>query len=528
MDMPETGNVTNPTQTSGILLKYIKEEEMQFKDKLLFLMKITQTSNKELAKGLSVDPSLISLLRSGKRKQPHDPNRIRQIALFFAGRCTAAFQRNALSEMLGQSILRSSMPAEELASRLEQWLSGEEDIVEQIIDGISTIPEKLEAPAYLSATPTLDKKSVFYFGEEGRKKAICHFVSILREIDTPCSIFAIVDDNLDWMMSDYTLMKEIQSGFHEFTQKDFTLYQIMPAMNYVNRYTEALKFWLPLYSTGQIKVYYYPRLRDNLYRHTTIIISGRYVQTTSSIGMGNGSNITLVSTEPELVQEYTIQFQEYLSLCRPAMAVHRHPEEFFPRFQDIFSRGGEIIQNVSPLSISTLPRQLLEQYIQETDKANWKISFQMCLDEIPHFENQLKHEIFINMSRLSTVEEIRAGQVPIASDFKTYSGHPCYTPETYILHLRNILRLMDEYENYYFVPVPKKSRQDYNLIVSESGLALLIRTTAPVLMLEIHRPELVQACREHLLRIAEKGEYNGIGRTKVRMQINSLIEELQK
>lgn len=32
-------------------------------------MNITQTSNKELAKGISVAPSLISLLRFGKRKQ---------------------------------------------------------------------------------------------------------------------------------------------------------------------------------------------------------------------------------------------------------------------------------------------------------------------------------------------------------------------------------------------------------------------------------------------------------------------------
>lgn len=29
---------------------------MEFNDKLVFLMKITQTSNKELASGISVDP----------------------------------------------------------------------------------------------------------------------------------------------------------------------------------------------------------------------------------------------------------------------------------------------------------------------------------------------------------------------------------------------------------------------------------------------------------------------------------------
>lgn len=39
---------------------------MQFSNKLNFLMSITNTSNKELAEGITVDRSLVSLLRTGK------------------------------------------------------------------------------------------------------------------------------------------------------------------------------------------------------------------------------------------------------------------------------------------------------------------------------------------------------------------------------------------------------------------------------------------------------------------------------
>ena len=124
---------------------------MQFKDKLDFLMKITQTSNKELAKGLSVDPSLISLLRSGKRKQPHNPQRINHMADYFASRCNADFQRNALSEMLGQTMLRSPMPQDALSSCLSRWLRGDSDMVEQILESINTIPTVLPPRANISA-----------------------------------------------------------------------------------------------------------------------------------------------------------------------------------------------------------------------------------------------------------------------------------------------------------------------------------------------------------------------------------------
>ena len=61
---------------------------MQFSNKLNFLMNITNTSNKELAEGIAVDRSLISLLRSGKRKTPHNHEHVMHMANFFARRCT--------------------------------------------------------------------------------------------------------------------------------------------------------------------------------------------------------------------------------------------------------------------------------------------------------------------------------------------------------------------------------------------------------------------------------------------------------
>ena len=55
---------------------------MEFKDKLNFLMKITQVSNKVLSKAIAVDPSLVSLLRSGKRKPPQNNIHIINMANF--------------------------------------------------------------------------------------------------------------------------------------------------------------------------------------------------------------------------------------------------------------------------------------------------------------------------------------------------------------------------------------------------------------------------------------------------------------
>lgn len=43
---------------------------MTFAEKLVFLMELTATSNKQLAEAVNVDPSLISRLRNARRDAP--------------------------------------------------------------------------------------------------------------------------------------------------------------------------------------------------------------------------------------------------------------------------------------------------------------------------------------------------------------------------------------------------------------------------------------------------------------------------
>ena len=282
---------------------------MQYFDKLNFLMNITQTSNKELAAALSVDRSLISLMRSGKRGLSRKGENIKRMARFFAQRVTAQYQRHALSEMLGKTALRSPMPIEALADYLEKWLVGDPGMVGGLIDGIESIPLQVEPLQSAAPIPELDSKTVFFYGEEGRQEVMRRMMQILRKTELPSSVLVVSDDNLEWLLSNYMLTRQLQSDLLELMNKGITFHQIMPAMNFINRYTEAMQFWLPMYATGQMKVYYYPRLRDNLYRRSIVIVPGRCVRISTAIGLGSSSDITMFSTDSELVKAFTVQFQ---------------------------------------------------------------------------------------------------------------------------------------------------------------------------------------------------------------------------
>ena len=503
---------------------------MQFSNKLNFLMNITNTSNKELAEGISVDRSLISLLRSGKRKTPRNHDHIRHMASFFARRCSADFQFHALAEMLEKPELSPHMPTETLVDYLYQWMLGDKPVLERVLENVGSIPP---APNLPPEGPLLDPaiqgegQTQFFYGNEGKREATRYIINIAKQIDQGSPIYFISDVNLEWLFEDYQFMDELSAALSAIFQRGFTLYHIMPSLNFMNRYVESLRYWLPIYASGQAKVYYYPRLRDNLYRRSLILLPGRCVQATTSIG-DETDLITVTSTDRQLVNAYDTQFHQELALCRPALITHTDPAEFITCFRELLNDNSPVIHKVCKPAPYTLPREFLDDYISKLEDSDWKKTLEMDRDDAELFEAKIARSGFIEICPLATAEDVRAGKVIFATDYKIQDSHPVYTPETYALHLEHILELMDKYENYHFVPVNPMDRQDYNLFTSESGLTLLVSNSQPAFMLEIRRPELSQACHEYLMRMAELVGYTGIRRTKIRMQIQELIQELRR
>lgn len=505
---------------------------MQFSNKLNFLMNITNTSNKELAEGISVDRSLISLLRSGKRKTPRNHDHIRHMASFFARRCSADFQFHALAEMLEKPELRKNTSTESLVEQLYQWMLSDTPVLERVLENVTAHPSHMDSLSDSAASPlptqqNLTEQTCFFYGNEGKREAIRQLINIVNRLDQPSNVYFISDVNLEWLFEDYRFMSEFSAALTTIFQKGYTLYHIMPSLNFMNRYVESLRYWLPIYATGQARVYYYPRLRDNLYRRSLIIVPGHCAQVTTGIG-DETDLITVNSTDVTLVNAYDTQFHQELALCRPALITHTDPQEFITCFRVLLNDNSPVIHKVCKPAPYTLPRKFLDEYICKTEDSPWKKALEMDRDDAELFEKKIARSGFIELCPLATAEDVRAGKIIFATNYKLQDSHPVYTPETYAMHLEHILELMDKYENYHFIPVNPMERQDYNLFASESGLTLLISNSQSPFMLEIRRPELSHACHEYLMRMAELVGYTGIRRTKIRMQIQELIQELRR
>lgn len=111
---------------------------------------------------------------------------------------------------------------------------------------------------------------------------------------------------------------------------------------------------------------------------------------TSAIGLGSSSDITMLSTDPEVIRAYTSQFQEHLAMCRSAMSVYSKFDDFSRLFLDASKRQGNLINISTLLSINTIPYGLYKQLINETVNPDWKSLFQLNIEQLPHFEKMLE------------------------------------------------------------------------------------------------------------------------------------------
>lgn len=455
---------------------------------------------------------------------PQNEHHIKHMAESFAKRITTDYQRQAIAEISGLQSFRTEFTPELLALELERWLTGGIDLVEHILEGIEqdNSPSKgtIPPPHPMPAGDTL-----FFYGDSGKREAIRYIIDNIKD-----GIIGIFDNtDMSWIYSDPSLAAEIQTLIKTQVHKMDTFSQILPPISNINGYTDSLRFLLPIYTRGNAHVYYNPRNINKSHDLTLAVVPGQCVLYSYGMDSLSDNMITIVSTNKDFVNANAEQFRAYIANCKSALTVHKDKQEFARVFSDFLSLRGDVCQKTLPLSTSSMPVELAKLLAEQCQAPVWKDSFQMFADYIPQLEQHFADYTHIDICPLHSVKEIQSGKVPIACAYKPYDGHPCYTPETYILHLKNILRLMDTYKGYSFIPITPESYQGYNLLVNDSGTALLShgQTHTPMIM-EFHRPEIVMACKEHLMRIVDReGGIEG-SRKRVKAELTALINGLQK
>ncbi|MDC7286332.1 hypothetical protein NXH76_00820 [Blautia schinkii] len=500
---------------------------MQFYEKLIFMMNLTQTSNRELAQAIHIDPAVISRLRTGKRGLPRNTKILRNMAQFFAGRCTTEYQRRALSEMTGIKRMITAKH-DQLSEFLYCWFCGDTDGVERFMRTFESLSiGGLTANAQINPIKISTKGNFIYYGNEGKRAAVRAAYQHMLAQEDPGMICILADETDDWLMEDYDFTSNMQAGLIACVQKGFQICHIIPPIYSGDQILESLTRWIPLYMTGKVEAFFYPHIRDRLHRHSIIMVPGKISLASHSLAGRRTSYATMLTTDTRLIQATEEEFQDCLSMCRPMLSTFSELPQLFQCFMRFLTPHGFRIQKILSLSAVTAPTELIAESIDKRTDPEQKRLGRLYLEEIKKAEQNQDQYNLIDIVHLASAEQVRAGTVPITA---TCSGSEqlYYTPKTYAQHLKKILHILDTHESYHFVPLEGPIENESALMVKENHRALLVHSSEPFTVFEISQPEIVGIYREYLLRLAEKHGYTGIHRKRIKSRIQELIRELME
>lgn len=505
---------------------------MSFSEKLDFLLNITNIPNSILARALSLDPSYISRLRSGKRSVPHE-NYLRTMAAFFSKHCMKDYILSALAASIKQSNVRTVTDNEELTDILFQWLNSQDNdnnVKVQTLLSDFARPSSEDISRQKAAQREAQGKSEpelrTFFGAEGRRQATLSLFYLALQQPHPKTLLLYSDENSSWMVETPSFYQEWSTLLWQIILKGYQIKVIHKVSRDIDEMLDVIHQWLPFYTSGAVEPYYYPRLRDGVYKRTLSVIPGTAAIFATSIGESIETTANFMSTDKVTVDSFTNEFYSYLTLCKPLIHIQQaeNPFSLLPTLFAFQVKPGNLIFQTASLGMITMPPavgdSLLMRYSQ-IDPAYLNTQKQWT----ETFEQKLKKDVVYHILRLQSADNVCSAQSLVGTSYALENANIYYTPEEYRLHLQNILRLLSDYENYHVV-ISANEPDAYSLYCIEDGGVMLFKEDTPPILFKITEPNMVSAFWDYMIQQQNVTGRSSLSRSAAIRQIQILIDEL--
>lgn len=509
---------------------------MTFSEKLSYLLDLSGATNAELARAANIDPSQVSRLRGGTRNIPKRIHTIELMAEFFAGSCTSDYQRSSLADTLGDRKLLTDRSIHYTADALCSWLRAKQSDSSARLDHFMRSFEGYnrsagDVIALHGSEHTLKKTiSYCYTGNEGRRNAVADVISYLLTRGTPGEVYLLSDENLHWLAQDKAFSDSLMESMLKLAEIGFSVKRIVSPLRDSVSAIESLDRWMPMYMTGALTTFHYPRMRDGIFRRFLLVSPGNFTLSSCSIGDQHECATTHISYEPQVIADDVSFFNYYLSKCVPLAEPYiyaRDPVIFSQHLLDFHNIRADGISKWLGMTCNVAPPSLIDSIEQScTDENSLKIlNVYRSIQE--SFERNLSEgHRFIEIIRPFSTEQVLRGEAQLSPSLLLPAGSRSYTPEEYRLHLSHILSMMEKYHNYYVI-LDVGDMSENELHLKDGRTALLVRTSLPFTIFSTSEHSTLSAVQEYLMLQATRyGPSLVIQRRHSIEKLNHLINSL--
>lgn len=490
---------------------------MGFYKRLNLLMTVQNITNSRLAKSLSVDASLISRWRTGKRIPSPRSSYISEMSAFFVAQAKLESQKNTLFELMNLEPRERSEDPQRTAEQLFTWLS-EGNIQDETIIGFLS---KLNLPEKSKTMHSIDvniyppaKKGVHadvFYGLEGKQNVVIRFLSFVAAREKPGTLLLYSDESMDWMMQSKEFNHQWQALLLKVIAQGWKIQVIHTITRDLSQLLEAIDQWLPIYVTGAIESFYCPKFRNNIVRRTLLIAPGTAAVTSTSFSLTKSNPQLFFYTDPDIIKNLTAEYQEFLKICHPLMQIFR--EESLPKFSELWvhfqAQFGDSILYATSLSSITMPEPLFNRLLAQcpdTEEQKQKISALQKRVQAAFF-SRIKTNDVTELITLTLPDMFpKTTIIPHSRDLLGGTDMQ-YSRADFCLHLKNIVHLLKTYDHYFFLINPEKSMQNYSFTVKEENGVIAAKNDCSIIFV-FRQQILVNAFQDYMdymvLRIPQK------------------------
>jgi len=510
---------------------------MQFHEKLDFLMRIAAVTNSQLARAASLDNSFISRLRSGARTPSRNENYISLFASFFSRHLTQEYQKASFCEAAGIPLSRITGQEGELETLLESWLSGErsggQQSVRRFVDGLSLFPRSSVSSEVLPDTAAIpsgqDFQGQVFYGRPGKQAATLTFLQKVLSLKRPVTLSLFSEEDMDWMTGDTAFLKNWAALMTRVIASGHRIRIIHTVNRSLDEMMAAISQWLPLYMTGSIEPYYYPKHRDGVYRRTLFLAPGCAAVTSDCVESQKETTMNLLMEDPGILVSLEEEFARYLALCRPLIHIFTREQagDFQTVMEEFESEPAHCIIRSGGFSSLTMPADLIRSLaarLPELSDENQQLAIQKSRTAV--LEKLLDSHSVTEVIPLPDPEMVRSGQVPLGAG-SLHTGKPVfYSPEEYRMHLERVLSLLNRFPGYQVFLQEQTDRENLTIYCREDRGVLITRNQQPFVMFAVSESSMTSAYWDYLKQEIRRIPREHRDRDQVRGKLETLLRLL--
>lgn len=267
----------------------------------------------------------------------------------------------------------------------------------------------------------------------------------------------------------------------------------------LNEMLEAVIKWIPIYMTGMIEPYYYPRLRDGVFQRTLFIAPKTAAVISSSVHHATDKMLNLFVTDKVAVEAVAMEYERLFAMCRPLMRIFKAKDakEFRKMANKLrFADGGSCVQCAVP-PLFALPEKLACELAEKDENKGllelWENSFAT-------FKKQIEHSSLDIILRDPEVmeKECEIFRSPIAYLFD--GDGFVYSRAQYLAHVDQLLELEKKYSN-----LRVRFRHDISdnmiLCVKDAVGIIVVKMDEPATAFVIHDRNMTNAFWDYLKKL---------------------------